>query len=154
MVSRVFMMAALLVSATTVTTSRAEAQDARAAPNPAAVARVRAQYLKRDAFWQARSLWKHTKNIKPAVRARSSAIPSVRQRSAACSRMIAKANPSAARSYSKPARISGVASTRGHPKPPRRAHSICAKTDVWPSMRRPTVPQRGVQRERPLPIAT
>ncbi|WP_373067506.1 CocE/NonD family hydrolase [Gemmatimonas sp.] len=48
MVSRVFMVAALLVSATTVTTSRAEAQDARAAPNPAAIARVRAQYLKRE----------------------------------------------------------------------------------------------------------
>ena len=46
--SRVLMLAALTLSATTMTTTRAVAQDARAAPNPAAVARVRAQYLKRE----------------------------------------------------------------------------------------------------------
>ncbi|WP_309672902.1 CocE/NonD family hydrolase [Gemmatimonas sp.] len=46
--SRVLTMAALLASATTMMTARAVAQDARAAPNPAAVTRVREQYVKRE----------------------------------------------------------------------------------------------------------
>lgn len=46
--ARVLMLTALVVSTTTLTTTRALAQDARAAPNPAAVARVRAQYVKRE----------------------------------------------------------------------------------------------------------